>query len=1441
MKIYNRKHFLLGILILLVSTPGFSQPNQNIPELGPPSFLPTATYPALRNLTNPGKHNYIQSIIPDQPLQNLPASDYKYRQQRDYVDGLGRPLQTNQRRAHADGFDIIQAYVYDSLGRERFQYLPFANKKDPFSTYGLLQLNVASNMRSFYEQAGSDEPPYSRTDFEASALGRPQKTLSPGRSWVDSGRGVSLLYAHNLNNEVRMWDIDQDIDALPETKGFYDPSTLYMTETTDEDGKKTREYKDRNGQVILIKSQLVDGKIEPRMHVNYACTYYVYDKQNRLRYVIPPLAVWTMDNAGSWDVSLVPELCYRYDYDEKGRLAQKKIPGKAIEEYVYDERDRLIFSRDGNQKDKNKWAFTIYDGSDRPIVTGLIGFTSPRDVLQGLVDDPSVQYPAPDIWGYIKNYSLNNSYPAQINAANILSYTYYDNYGQLPGFSYDAAQFSGALASTAQPEIEQPVLNSVTRGLVTGSKVRVLDGENPTSNSQWLSTVNYYDNKNRLLQVQTQNLNGGLDISSNLYYFQGMPWRTILQHQNPRALAVPGSDSAIKQHRLVKTFTRNIAAGGGNDLVKKLEQQINGGAPFNISGYNYDHLNRIVVKDTRACMMLNEYNVRGFLNHIAVEDHGSLPFRTLFDEKLSYDSGFRDKLYNGNIAGITWKGDDGITHAYGYTYDKLDRLTHAEHRHWTGSNWGNMEWDYTVSKITYDLNGNLRTMKQRGGKYPGAAQTIDELSYQYEARTNKLIKVEDAGVSLSGLPDFRNGANTAQEYDYDLDGNMVSDANKRLAIEYNDINKPEVMVVDGKGTIYYTYDAVGNLLRKKLDSSGVNHIYDNMGNFVYKDDVLQYILNEEGRCRPVSGDTLGNATRFVYDYFVKDHLGNVRSTVTSNPITVGYMAEHELATAGREQMLFDNIPNVRASKPGSTNPNDNMAAELDGAVASKRVGTAIMLKVMPGDKFEISTDSYYEGENQGAEETGAAPVINSLMNALMGGGTYAGVPVSELPENMKTISNILSNPTLPSLMQGLQSNDNPIAPKAHLNYLFFDGQMQLVSDLSGSIQVQPNTNGWHNSGTVTIGPGVFSNSTLQPAYLIVYIDNQSIGKKVWFDNVHLEHYTSKVLEEDHYYPFGLTVGIDKTAQNNLPGQPYKYQGIQLERHFGLEMYETFYRGLDPQLGRFTQVDPKAEASLAMSPYASMDNNPVSKIDPMGDQAGDQNEKESSNAGDIIATWYNLIGAIGRHMSPPSSQKKSTKTRDANSSSAQYQRMLDFEAGIGALFMLSMPIEMIQGEALPASVELRAADNIAEEVTAGAAIAKNASNLVAEADVAYDVSRLWQVGPYNEIQGAKNLDAHHAGQGAWYKKLIDGYVYKTGPAINVPVKGHREKISDLGEGTLGWLSRSMKMESPTPRKILARDVRELRRVYPEIPNKALKELIDLNKSMYPKAFQKTMGL
>ncbi len=432
-------------------------------------------------------------------------------------------------------------------------------------------------------------------------------------------------------------------------------------------------------------------------------------------------------------------------------------------------------------------------------------------------------------------------------------------------------------------------------------------------------------------------------------------------------------------------------------------------------------------------------------------------------------------------------------------------------------------------------------------------------------------------------------------------GNMTQDDNKHLSIAYNHLNKPVTIGIEGRGMIYYMYDAIGNLLKKVVDSSGVRTIYDYFGNFVYKDNVLQYILNEEGRTRPIANDTTAGYTRFVYDYFIKDHLGNVRSTVTAEPINSGYFASHEVATASVEQLVFDHIPNVRDAKPGSINPNDGMAAHLDANNPDTRVGTAIMLKVMPGDKFTISASAHYDGEYHGGEETGTQPMIESLTNALMGGGTYAGVPVSELPENIRTVQNILGNPALPEQLATLQSNDVSTAPKAHLNYLFFNDKMQLMSDLSGVVQVTPaGTSGWE-----LLNPGNICNCTIGPAggvggsggYILVYIDNQSIGKSVWFDDVHIEHFTSKVLEETHYYPFGLTVGLDQSGQGNLPDQPYKLTGKELEKTFDLNVYDFGARRFDMTRGQWTTIDSFGREISEHYPYAFCVNNPIRFIEP----------------------------------------------------------------------------------------------------------------------------------------------------------------------------------------------------------------------------------------------------
>jgi RHS repeat-associated protein len=1201
-----------------------SLPSNNYPQVSTPVTPSTLVYPGMKNISTATRVNYIRTQIPDVPLQSIPATGNDYiRQNTSYFDGLGRPLQEVAKKAHALGLDLVQPHVYDAAGRETYQYLPYALPVE-LST-GKMNKPVNSRMHQFYDNLGPDENPYSKTETDNSPLNTLKKQLAPGRSWVGSNRGVEYGYRSNVAGEVRIWTIGNSANALAVSVSSYNAGEIRITKVTDEDGKFSLEYKDKTGKLILKKSLVLNNSQPESDHNGYACTYYVYDDLNRLRCVIPPEAVVQKTIAGNtWSISQagVDGLCFNYFYDERGQVIEKRIPGKKVEYLVYDKRGRLCLSQDGNLRQQHKWKFTAYDALDRAICTGLYeNATASRQDLQGYFYN-NTSYTYPSLFYYLTNYKNYKEYPLNSTPnATILTNTYYDDYeeyGPLFTYSFDGSQFDniGPLPST----VVSSERSNHTRGLLTGTKTRVLDPDSPNV-IKWLVSVNYYDNKGRLIQTQSQNIKGGLDISSNIYYFQGMLWKNIMRHDDPLAEPVPGvTDGALNQIYVVKTFERNLAIGGGNEQVKKVTQKIGNGIVYDLAYYQYDHLGRTTYKGFTAGEVLQEYNMRGFLNHINVKNENNDPnSRHIFQEKLYYDTGFASKLYNGNIAGITWKkaGAQAPVEAYGYSYDLLNRLTHAEYRRNAydySTGWLNSSYNYTASGITYDMNGNIGSMTQ---KNPNglSGMNMDALTYQYAPNSNKLIKVTDAIVASNtpGLPDFKDNANDAEEYHYDSCGNVIIDENKSISsITYNYLNKPE-KITTSQGVITYVYDALGNKLQKRVHSTGPNppadEAYDYIGNFIYKQNILQYILNDEGRTRPIpieDGANSGNfTTKFVYDYFIKDHLGNVRSTVTSKPLDGVYLARHEISSANIEQLLFDNIPNVRANKPGSTAINDGFAARLDGSIPSQRVGTAIMLQTMPGDRFTISADAYYEGEYQQQDEGPTEDLVSSLMSALTGGGTYAGIPVSELPDNVRTITTALNSPgLLGGLDNLLNSNYNPNAPKAHLNFLFFNDKLELVPGNSGSIQVPVNPMGWTTinpsmvvgSATAIQNGQVYSNG---PGYVIIFIDNQSLGKQVWFDNVMVGHYRGEVAEENHYYPFGLTLETSPMV-TGVTNNPLKYQAVELEKHFGLETYETFFRGLDPQLGRFNSIDPKAENHFDINPYVSMGNNPVLNVDPRGD-------------------------------------------------------------------------------------------------------------------------------------------------------------------------------------------------------------------------------------------------
>ncbi len=106
---------------------------------------------------------------------------------------------------------------------------------------------------------------------------------------------------------------------------------------------------------------------------------------------------------------------------------------------------------------------------------------------------------------------------------------------------------------------------------------------------------------------------------------------------------------------------------------------------------------------------------------------------------------------------------------------------------------------------------------------------------------------------------------------------------------------------------------------------------------------------------------------FQFDYFIKDHLGNVRMVLTDERQVDAYpVASLEEATLSKEKQYYqisDNAgccvnKNTVAGYPtdGYTNQNDYLQ-KLRGD--GTKVGTCITLKVMAGDSYNIRANSWY--------------------------------------------------------------------------------------------------------------------------------------------------------------------------------------------------------------------------------------------------------------------------------------------------------------------------------------------------------------------------------------------------------------------------------------------------------------------------------------------------
>ena len=809
----------------------------------------------------------ISGVTNDSTLSAVTGINTKLQTTIQYVDGLGRPIQTLQKQASPLGYDMVMPQAYDQYGREVTKYLPYTPQT---GTAGSYRPNaVISDQNTFYTSppSGSNVAaianPYAQTNFDNSPLNRNTEQGASGAAWqlsnsgiTGSGHTMKMVYTVNTattfatdsinGNSVLIFlaGINADMSRSLSANGSYIAGALTVTTMKDENWVSGRagtmeEYKDVDGHVVCKRTYNYSGGT-----VQQLSTYYVYDDLGYLAYVIPPganpesmvMTQATLDN-----------LCYQYWYDERGRLFRKKLPGKGWEFTVYNTMDQVVMAQNAGQRNQTPQQFTFskYDALGRVIMTGI--YTSP-----GSNADNNVSAPNTAILTSLQNLYNTTTNP-KWEAKSSANATGYDGLSDPTGTSFtyytrnyfDDYTYAGLPANFTKPA----GASAQTRGLPTASLTEVIGSTN------MLTGESYYDSFARPQTVYSQHYlgatlsNNNYDAVASTYNFTNAPTTLTRKHYTTASTTTP----------LVTVYNKYIYDQAGRKL-KTWEQLTNGSssptAMTLISNTQYNEVGQPYNKQLHSTDSVNYqqsiaygYNERGWMLT------SSAP---LFAMQLYYNTG-TNKQYNGNIAYQYWGTPGSLTYNYTYTYDKLNRLTS-----------GASADGYKETGITYDAAGDITALS----RYQ-ANTLIDNLTYAYTNAGNPTYQVQtvaDASGSNTGL------VNGTTAYTFNVNGNLTAGTNtvntgQNKSYVYNILNLPSVVTLPSSNSATFIYDANGRKLRKLDVIGGTNTTTDYISGIQYNNSItaIGYISTEEGQAVP-------NGTGFDYQYFLGDNLGNTRVT-----------------------------------------------------------------------------------------------------------------------------------------------------------------------------------------------------------------------------------------------------------------------------------------------------------------------------------------------------------------------------------------------------------------------------------------------------------------------------------------------------------------------------------------------------------------------------------
>jgi RHS repeat-associated protein len=808
-----------------------------------------------------------------------------------YFDGLSKNLQSLIWKGTPDKTKdlITQTIFFDAFARMYKGLLPTPSD----DVLGAYKSNAQTLASAFYD---TDTYPFSETKFEPSPLNRSDKLFGAGQAWrVANNEKFNQMSYLTAGGGIYKFTIQTN--GSVQWSSSYDTSSLYSNLTTSERGFKTYELKDKQGRVTHKFQQIDNG-------FTYAISAFVYDELNggRLAFIIPPEAYNKFGTGAgqkqsfSEGDSLYNEAIYHYKFNAIGDLIERHIPGGGTTRFVLDKHQRVILENDSKDS-TNLWKLTKFDALGRPIFKGILtnlgaktrqAIQTDFDNFQNTFGNYAYEEKGTDLLGY-----TNRTFPSAYTPveADIKEVLYYDDLSQIDTTGYG---FKSAKAF-------HPLGLSV--GLVTGTLIRNLE------TNEWYKSINFYDYKGRNIQTHSKNHVGGIDRIDYQYRFNGEILKMRMTHRKTGVADLIELYEYSYNHlgsKLSFTHNGNVVAKYIHDNISRLQTKKfrpAGTALLSSQTGNWNALNTwksgilplandnvtintghtitIPIGQFGAAGILNDkgtlknfgtlnmgkfvssdlynqtfqYKIRGNLRGYNLDASGNLT-NSLFSMRLSYEE---DNIhFDGNISSQKWMSAvDNLTRTYTYFYDGASKILGAS---FSG---GKPNENYSLENMSYDLNGNIKTLWRKGLNQTNTFNYIDKLSYTYANYSNKLMSVSDAITGNLNTGDFRDGNTSGDDYTYWADGSLKSDLNKGISlIEYNYLKLHKKITFSDGRTINFQYDASGKKL-KEIASNG--DVMDYTSNVIYKNNVLYQISHGEGRI--VNG---------IYEYDIKDHLGNLR-------------------------------------------------------------------------------------------------------------------------------------------------------------------------------------------------------------------------------------------------------------------------------------------------------------------------------------------------------------------------------------------------------------------------------------------------------------------------------------------------------------------------------------------------------------------------------------